>query len=759
MDEKYIESLIEKEVQEDSISLSEIIKIIRLNWLLIVIITVLSTAVAVYYANSKPDVYKTTALIRVTKPQGSILEGAVFPEFSDLKSSFVENEIEVMKIYDIRRRVAEALVDTLELTGIDNFSLITKESEENDEIIVGKSVEEIIGMLKGKVEIAQKSNLEIVEISVESASPYEASLICNLYAEAYQNKNLIYNRAQLGNVKEFLKNQVDEKFKDLIVAENYMREFQEKGKVYALDAQAQSLIENLSEFEAKRNAVNIDLSIAQKNLEILEGELSEQEPKMVNYLRNSATEKYLEGLAEEIAKYEVQRDLSLSQDKVKNRNEVLIKGFDEKVDELKEKRDDIIKDFSEKMMITSSKDEIRSLMQEILTEKIKVQSLKASLVEINKAIDGYEKNFNNLPQKTFGLARLERERLLREKLYLLVQEKYQEALVNEQSIPANVVILDPARPQSGPTGPNRKLIIITGFLVGLGLSLGIAFVKAMMDTKIHTPDDLYNMNIDILGWIPEITEITQKNKDPEVELVTKTKTNSISAESYRAIRTRIQFKRRNNEKIKTILVTSPSPADGKTITAANIAAAFGMANRRTLLLDCDLRKPRIHKIFNEQKTPGLTDLLCEASRFSEVIKKTSIPNMFYLASGTQPSNPSEILSSGQIEKLLTILKSKFDYIILDSPPIVAVTDAEILSTLADGTVLVVKANETDKHLVERSIELLRNDYAHLLGLVLNCFVIRNGYSNYYKYYYYYSNNGTKNKKRKKSGLKEIELKT
>lgn len=217
------------------------------------------------------------------------------------------------------------------------------------------------------------------------------------------------------------------------------------------------------------------------------------------------------------------------------------------------------------------------------------------------------------------------------------------------------------------------------------------------------------------------------------------KPKSISAESYRTLRTNIQYSSFDKE-IKIIVVTSSEPGEGKSTTAGNLAFTFAQAEKKTIIIDCDLRKPSLHKKFRISNLSGLSDVLIGKSTVNESVYKYT-NNLDVLTSGKLPPNPSEMLGSKVMESLLTALRERYDIIILDSAPLQAVTDAQILSTKADGTVLVVRAEKTKRDSVVQAKALLDKVGANILGVVLNG--IENSRR---KYYYYYGSEGNKGEK-------------
>ncbi|WP_294187303.1 CpsD/CapB family tyrosine-protein kinase [uncultured Clostridium sp.] len=205
---------------------------------------------------------------------------------------------------------------------------------------------------------------------------------------------------------------------------------------------------------------------------------------------------------------------------------------------------------------------------------------------------------------------------------------------------------------------------------------------------------------------------------------------SIAAESYRTLRTNIQYSSFDKE-YKVIVITSSEPGEGKSTTAGNLALCMAQGDKRVILVDCDLRRPSIHKKFKVSNLAGLSDVIIGKSDLSKVMHRYN-KNLVLLTSGKIPPNPSEMLSSKSMENLLEKLRENFDYVILDTPPVQAVTDSQILSTKADGTILVVRAERTKKESVNNAINLLKKVNANVIGTVLNgTDLSRNKYQYYY----------------------------
>ncbi len=747
MQDQYNENFRELETN----SLKDYIILVRNNIVPIVLITLTCFIVSIIYAVNAKNIYKSTATLKISKPQGNILNAPLIPEFQDFGNDrFIANEIEILKTYNTREKVAKALVDSFKIEkNPSDFYLIINHDIKNSN---GKnkllSIPEIAKILTSNVNIEQKRGLDIIDISAESPSPIEAALIANCYARQYKDLNLEVNRNQLTFVKNFLKQQKNEKQVQLNKAEEELRAFQEKGGIVALDDQATSLINQLSQFEAQKNATKIELMASDKVLSQYKNELRQQNPKLVEYLKSSSSEAYFQSLQEQLVKLEVNRDIALANGKSQTDNSSLIADYNKRIKDLKEKLNDKIEEIKAGVY-ASSPDEVRDLSQKIIEEEVKNQSLKITLDELGQIVKNYDEKFNKLPKTAIELARYQRNRESLEKLYTLVEEKYQEALINEQSQPGNVLIIDNARKPNLPSKPNRFLIVLVGLILGGGMAFGYVFIRNYFDNTIKTPEDVTDRNINVLSWIPQIEGLAI-NGNKEFDFIVAKKPDSIPSEAFRALRTRVQFAKIGRDSLKTILVTSSAPQEGKTTVAINLAGSFAQANRKTIIIDCDLRKPRVHSIFNENRMPGLIDYLFGQASLKEIIRSTEINNLSYIATGTIPPNPAEMLESQPMREFLAQMRDEYDVVILDSPPIIAVTDSEILATMVDGTILVVSADFTEIELMEKSVELIKNDHADFIGTVLNNFSYKSGYGSYYKYYYYYSTpkNGNSSKSSK-----------
>ncbi|PYF03267.1 CpsD/CapB family tyrosine-protein kinase [Ureibacillus chungkukjangi] len=224
----------------------------------------------------------------------------------------------------------------------------------------------------------------------------------------------------------------------------------------------------------------------------------------------------------------------------------------------------------------------------------------------------------------------------------------------------------------------------------------------------------------------------KKSNSMARKIVVATNPKSINSEQYRTIRTNINFSMPDQE-LRTLLVTSASPSEGKSTTASNIAAVFSQEGKKVLLVDADMRKPTTHHTFKIRNTHGLSSILTRQCEVHEAVQPTDIENLYILPSGPIPPNPAELLASKNMEAVKTRLLEDYDLLVFDTPPILSVADAQIVSNKTDGTVLVINTGKSQKESALKAKELLEAAKANVLGVILNNFKIED--SHYYYYYY------------------------
>jgi polysaccharide biosynthesis transport protein len=303
---------------------------------------------------------------------------------------------------------------------------------------------------------------------------------------------------------------------------------------------------------------------------------------------------------------------------------------------------------------------------------------------------------------------------------------------SEDSGNLNVQVLDVARAEDKPTHPRPTMTMAAALLVGLMLGSCLALTREWVDQRIRTADEAAAaLGLPVLGVVPHI----QGKHTPAVRgQYVHHQSMSDVAEAYRTVRTAIHFG--TTRGAKTVLVTSPAPGDGKSTTASNLAIALAQAGHRTMLIDCDFRKPVQHTIYELGDEVGLSSVIAGTAKLRDAVRRTSIGRLYVLPCGPVPSNPSEILTSKRFEQVMKAMDAAFDRIVIDSPPVAPVADASILAASSDATVLVLRTNKSTRKLSAGALEALYAVGANVLGAVVNDAPRRKSGFGYYAGGYY-----------------------
>ena len=321
----------------------------------------------------------------------------------------------------------------------------------------------------------------------------------------------------------------------------------------------------------------------------------------------------------------------------------------------------------------------------------------------------------NVQDTNPALARDLANRLVADFITEVKQMQQQETQVPNARTGDNLIVVSPAVVPTAPISPNIRRNVAIAFAAGLLVALGIAFLLDYLDQSIKSDEDLTErLGLISIGHVA----FTPGGKGRRAELVA-LDSQSPASEAYKTLRTNLLFSTIDQE-LKTIVVTSSGPGEGKSRTAANLAVVLAEAGHKTLLIDADFRRPSLHKIFGRIRNVGLSNLILQDVAENEAITAVEkVPNLWLVTSGPTPPNPSELLGSGRIKELMARLRGAFTYVILDTPPVNAVTDAAILAAAANGTILVVEQGRTTFPSLEHAKQLLDRVGAHTLGVVMN----------------------------------------
>ncbi len=397
----------------------------------------------------------------------------------------------------------------------------------------------------------------------------------------------------------------------------------------------------------------------------------------------------------------------------------------------------------------------QQLRKSVINKEADLDLFKRRLQSYKNAITGYKRENPDILNQSLELLRLKRSKEVYEDVYNILLEKAEEERIRNASSSGGLKIVDIALMPERPIPKNEAKFYSLGIILGLALGLGLAFLIEFNDTSIKSTEDVEkHLGHPVLGTIPHI----QNNRKKNIEIKRrsnkrkkgKTTTvyprhllnfsgdDSVTTESYRSLRTNLSLVSPDNP-IKSVLLTSAGPSEGKSLTISNLAMAYAQMGKRTLLVDTDLRRPVLHHLFGAKREPGFTDLFIKNPDYDRIIKTTEKENLFLITSGMFTPNPAELIGSQKMFQHINYFKEHFDMIFYDTPPIVAVTDATLLGTKLDGVLLVIRSHHTDREISLRALRMLSNVKVKTLGVVLNDIDLSHRYSSYgyYKYYFHY----------------------
>ncbi len=382
------------------------------------------------------------------------------------------------------------------------------------------------------------------------------------------------------------------------------------------------------------------------------------------------------------------------------------------------------------------------------------QALTAELAKLSEEIETIESRSADLAEDDPQAPLLQGQLAQYRSSYGNVLSQLESIRIAEANAVDTVSVVEPAVAPRLPVRPQVLIMTLLALLAGLMFGVGLVFLIEYLDDTVKLPEHVERLTgLSTLGVIARekngggrfgrLRKGGRQKQSEAIGLVTLEKPRSPSAEAYRTIRTGIQFSSIDNP-IRSLVVTSPGPSEGKSTTAANLAAVIAQAGKRVVLVDADLRKPAQHKLWGAPNTVGLTGLLLvedQPESLDYVLAPTQVENLWVITSGLLPHNPSELLGSQKLQRLVDRLLQDHDLVVFDAPPALAVTDPIVLSQSLDGVLLVVDAGGTREPALQQTVQALASVQAHIIGVVLNKFPVKSGGYYYYYYHHYYEEGG------------------
>jgi len=592
----------------------------------------------------------------------------------------------------------------------------------------------LVNALIGRIKAEPVRNSRLVNVRVEAKDPALAAKIANEVVQAYIDQNLETKLTAAKDAVKWLIEQMDEERKKVEISENALLNYKE----------TQGIITNFS-----NDAENITAEkLAKLNAQVVESESQrvEAETRYRQALAAQNSPDMLDSISQVLNNPLVQ-DIKKMEVELYNRMSELSKKYGAKHPQITAITSELATLQERKM--GEAKRVVSSLRNEYNLALAREQSLK-------QALNRQKTESLDMNKKAIRYGVLQRDAESSRNMYELLVKRFKEASLTEEMKTGNIRIIDRAEVPKAPVSPNKTRNILLGAVLGLMLGIGMVFALEYFDNTFKFPEEIKNhLDIPYLGPVPVFD--TEEGAEGAVgDLITVKDTKAMASESFRGIRTGILFSSVDTPP-KVILVTSAAPSEGKTICIANLAVTMAQDGSKVIILDCDMRRPRVHHVFQLPKDKGMSGLIAGKNKLDDVIFSTGIENLDVIPSGPVPPNPAEIIGSKKMTELLEELKTRYDKILIDSPPVMAVTDSLLLAGMSDGVVLIIKTGLTARQMVKNALEQIESVKAKVLGAVLNAIKAdKDSYYYYQYYYYYYGEDGARKKKRhnkkKRSGV-------
>lgn len=719
--------------EEKEVNLRDYWKVIqkrRWTTLAFFIIVVATTAIVTF---AMRPIYRGTTTILINKENPQILDFKEIFALNTMDLDYYQTQYKILESRSLAKKVIQIMKladhpefhpapapspwekwknsfwsfwqQKLAFLEIESFPKSVKKDEPSLET---KLIDEFLTKLK----IEPIRNSRLVKIHFDSHYPELAVRVANALATAYIQQNLETRFTSTEKAREWLNRQLEDLKAKVERADEVLQAFGSRHDIISLEEKENITMQRLTE-------LNEALAKAEMERMAKEALFRQTQDDQLDSLPSLLENKLIQDLKQSFIQLEAQ---------------YLKLGEKYKPDYPEMKRLQTQMEVIQKRL----HGEIQKVISSIRADyeaSLKKEDLLRAAFEKQKA------KAMEMKQKAIQYNILKREADTNKELYRGLLQRMKEAGVSAGITASNIQVVDYAELPTKPFKPNKELNLLLACLVGLFLGVGLAFFCEYLDNTIKTSEDVEVLvRLPSFGLIPEISKERRKllgvGQSYPVELITHGHPRSLLAEAYRNIRTSLllSFSERPPQ---TIVISSPNPAEGKTTTAINTAIALSQTGARVIIIDADLRKPRLHQILARGNGLGLSNFLSGRTSLESIITPTRIPNLSFIPAGPLPPNPSELIGSAIFKKMTHSLKEQFDHVVFDSPPVLGFADTTILSTLVDGIVLVVLGGKTPKETLQRAKDVLLQVEAHILGVVINRVDTRRSDYNHYYYHYYY----------------------
>ena len=580
--------------------------------------------------------------------------------------------------------------------------------EPNAEEVADAEIAAVAAGLAGRLNPTLARQSRIIELRFRSADPHFAQRAANEYAKQYQNYNIEMRATASAQTNEFLIEQVKAQKVLVDQSEQQLLDYKVTHNAAAVDDKQNIVVQKLNALNSQVVNARLERITAEANVKAIEQMERNNEP--------------LDGFPAVLGSEAVQKIKATLQAKEQEKTRLAAQGIGERMQSMVEVNNAIT---ALKADLSSEIGKVVSSMRSnYLTARSREDGLVASL-------NAQQGEVSNLDKKSLEYNKLERDAKSNRELYETLLLKTKEANVSRDYRGTNITPIDWAEEPTWPVLPQTRRDLLTSAFAGLLLALGLAFGFEYFDSRIKGPDEIkQHLDVPFLGMIPAVKSSTDHGGE---SLMLHADVPPSFGEAIRGVRTAVLFSSAE-EGARSLVITSTGPHEGKTLVSSSLAIAIAQAGQRTVIIDADMRRPRLHEALGRSQEPGLSNVLVGEATLADATRATQVENLWVLSAGHIPPNPAELLGSKKYADLFAELKKRFDWVIIDAPPVMPVTDAALIANSAGGVLFVIGSEMTPRQNAMVAIDQLRGANAKFVGAVLNR-VNLTKHSYYYAPYY------------------------
>lgn len=727
-------------------------------------IITLSTAVALIYAYTLSPVYESTGTVLIQEERNSYSWAGSADLNSILSNSFgvgagsrIVNEIQVMQSRKVAEEMAQSLLNNPIMENGEVLPILWYNYPEDS---TSASLDAVTRRIQSRMLVERTDpETDIISIKYSSPSPFEAARLVNITIETYSDVSAQQKRTAASAALEFLADEREKAQTELRESEERLRDYMSRTSLVQIDGQTEAAINRLAELESQLQQVQVERVSVNSSIESYENQLEQIRPGLAEQLSENISGQ-LSRAQFRLAELRTERDLLIQRNPSLRSSPEQEPQYASLVEEIETVQKQI-RDITSNVLNADDSDvyigfldeedggvtqRIIELRRNLIEIKIQQSQLNAQQEVLEERIAEENSFLDELPDNMIDLARLRRDTQVNEELFAAISEQYTQTQLWEQTQYGSGRTIDAGEVPDFPAGPNRKLIVLIGFMIGGIISVGFVIGKESFNRFVDGSEKLRKTGYSVLATIPDMTPYIKKRFGGKERLEMEGRQVSTSwsmlidsisplSESYRRLHNNIIYAD-PDKTFQTIIVTSPKKSEGKTTVSSNLAVALAESGKKVVIVDTDLRRPALHGLMGESREPGLVELFFDDEIASSVIKPTAAPGVHVITSGRRINNPSAVLQSAKMRSLIDELKERYDHVILDTAPYGVITDAAALMKKADGVLLTTRFKETKLNELFHTLENLNRIHANIIGYVITAYQHKKSADYYYTDYTY-----------------------